>query len=100
MEAVLHYVWAPGSPSGCPLPPEEVAKEEEELTSEGSDLMDAEGEGWSANVRCAMSKGIPSKGDTGSKKRLKTETTNDHWKNIYNQKRKLSIRYKESKAGS
>ena len=50
---------APGPPGGCPLPPEVGAKEEKELTFEGSDSMDAKGEGGGGSTAgCAMYKGI------------------------------------------
>ena len=66
----------PRSPGGCPLPLK-VETKEEELASEGSDSIDARGEGWgSVAARCPMYKGILSKGALGSKNGLRTGTTN------------------------
>lgn len=62
-----------GRPSGCPLPLEVGAKEDEELAYEGSDSMDAGGQGrGGAAAGCALCKGIPSKGASRSKNGLKT----------------------------
>ena len=61
---------------------------------------------WTLRVRAEVVQllGVPctrgSKGASGSKNELKTETTNECWKNIYRRKHELAIRYRESKIES
>ena len=92
---------APRLLGGCPLPLEEAAEEEEDLASKGLDSMDARVKAEAMQTLYApLNKRIPSKGALGSKKGLKTETINDHSKNIYSWKHEMAIRYRESKVRS
>ena len=69
----------PRLPGGCPPLLEVGVDEEDEFASEGSVSMASEGYGeGGTNTRCAMYKGIPSRGASGSKNGLKTETAKNH----------------------
>ena len=61
-------------------------EEDDELASEGSvSIADKEEGGGGTNDGCVMYMAIPSKGATGSKKRLKIEIVMGCQKNMYSQ---------------